>query len=148
MKRGHTLIEVVMAMSIWVIGLLSFIMSFSLGIKIMQITDQKFESYAIAEEKLIENTINIARDERKILELDGRELKEGDYTFDFSVKNIEGTSQSVYTRDPERLETIPENEYCSFYEIKEIVRNKNGEEIARIKRFKWVESIKGGDENG
>ncbi|MCT4660768.1 MAG: hypothetical protein N4A40_02830 [Tissierellales bacterium] len=141
MKRGHTLIEVILSISIWAAGILLFVMMFSLGIKMMQSTDQKFEAYTIAEEKLIENTKTIGRDEKKLLELDGKKVKEGNYEFKFSIKNIEGASKSVYRRNPERLETIPESEYCSFYEIEETVMNENYREIAKIKMFKWVQSI-------
>lgn len=142
MQKGHSLIEVVFSISLWAVVLTEFLMILSMGFKIMSLTDQKFEVQTLAEEKMLQQIRIIGDDEQKILELDGKIIKEDDFTIKFNINNIEGSEYSMYENDPEHLETIPESEYCSFYEIEEVITNSNQIELARVKRLKWINLFK------
>jgi len=137
MRKGHTLIEVVVATNILSLTLLFIFSSLSLNMKINEVIDKRLDVILLGEEELQKVAVNISNNNISRQEFP-LEIEKDGLKICISEKILNNQYYEFFMNDRKYKEIIPDNPSYELVELNEEIYNSEYKKIMNMKYIKLV----------
>lgn len=137
MRKGHTLIEVVVATNILSLTLLFIFSSLSLNMKINEVIDKRLDVILLGEEELQKVAVNISNNNINRQEFP-LEIEKDGLKICISEKILNNQYYEFFMNDRKYKEIIPDNPSYELVELNEEIYNSEYKKIMNMKYIKLV----------